>query len=215
MTIEHRAVEGPVEIKNGMIGIAQDRFVLSQAKAAFSGCRLEGSLTLEGFLKGSGGGSLAAHGSLSRRCLEKLFAAFAIAPELMPRTPFSFRKAKVTWGRGRAVTLAAELGFGRTVRVGLDLKAGDSGIEIRRLSIADGESQCLASLGISPDILSIAYSGMLTGATLDAVLADNRPDQCPLSPRSCSNRSRTESRAVSKAERSNGIGVSRMAFKWV
>ncbi|MCX5903838.1 MAG: AsmA-like C-terminal domain-containing protein, partial [Proteobacteria bacterium] len=167
-------LNGPAKIKSALVQADQNQFSLSEARTALMDSSLEGSLTLDSYLRGIQKASASVRGSLGPKSLERITQYINFPAELMPRAPLSVAKSRITWTRTGATEFSGDFSRGTGLKVSLELRSDPQALEIKKLKISGENAESVLRLSIKEDWVDVAYTGAIDRGTLDLLLANNQ-----------------------------------------
>ena len=173
-TLAAAVLNGPAKIKSGRVRADQRVFSLTAARTALMDSTLEGSLTLDGYLKGILKATGTVRGAVGQKSLEKIARYISFPAELMPRAPLSVAKSQIAWARTGATEFSGDFSRGTGPKVSLELRSDPQVLEIKKLKISGENAESLLRLSIKEDGVDVAYTGAIDRETLDRLLVNNQ-----------------------------------------
>jgi hypothetical protein len=173
LVVESSLLPGPVAVPRGAFRAQKGSLSVPSARVDF----LDSSFSVSGSFAGTAGhlGETAwtGNGRLGPNALRWVADAVRLPRELRPRPPLILTDSSVSWNResGTAFRGTAVFPDGQTATV--DLRKSRETLTVRELEIRDGKSHASLSVVLGNDHILLAFSGALTGKTLETMLADN------------------------------------------
>ncbi len=100
---------------------------------------------------------------------------WTLPPELLPKAPLALHGVRLGFAPGGELSLAGRFTAPRGSEAALDLVSGPMGIDVRELTVADGDSTASLSFRREGESTQLGFLGCLDGATLSRIL-ERRPE---------------------------------------
>jgi hypothetical protein len=174
LALDVRFLPSSLEVKAGEFRIDPETIRVSGLEARTMDASLTVGGSLDGYRERLRKLDATVDGELGSEAVRWGWERFSLPSDFRPAAPLGLEKVRLGLDRAGALSLAGDLAVRNGPRVALDLAVNEDGPEIRRLAIADGQSNATLSLGLGRKELRAGLSGRLEAATLEALLARKR-----------------------------------------
>ncbi len=161
----------------GFVRVARGRFGADAESISFTDLEtrlLDASVRISGALRGYREGirkaDLAVDGSVGPEANRSLSDLVRLPPDLRVRSPVAVSGGRLSVERGAGASVSGRFAFGEGPTVSLDLRKTPDGLAIDNLAVRDAESNATIGLRLGTKALAVAFSGTLTGNTVNAVM---------------------------------------------
>jgi hypothetical protein len=174
LVMESSRLPGSVAVPRGAFRAREGSLSVSGARVDF----LDSSFSVSGSFAGTAGQLQEAAGTGSGRsgpnALRWIAEAVHLPRELRPRPPLIVTDSSVSWQKEEGTTaFQGNFVFPDGPTATVDLRKTRGSLAVRRLDIRDGKSLASLSVELGNDRILLAFSGSLTGKTLEKVFSDN------------------------------------------
>lgn len=173
LAVNSALLPGMLTISGGELEADPRKLTLRNAQAEIMDARLRLTGVLEGYTAGLNRLETTLSGNMGPDAVRWASSLANLPPEISPRPPLSISRAHLIWERGAEVSFAGDLGVAGGGDISLDLLKGPNGLEIKRLTIKDEESDAFFKLHLQEGVLGVGFTGNLVKTTLDGLLSKN------------------------------------------
>jgi hypothetical protein len=174
LVVESSRLPGSVAVPRGTFRAREGALSVPGARVDF----LDSSLSVSGSFAGTSGhleeAAGTGNGRLGPDALHWIAEAVHLPRELRPRPPLVLTDSSVSWKTKEGTTVfQGDFVFPDGPTATVDLWKSRESLALRRLDIRDGKSLASLSVELGNDQILLAFSGSLTGKTLEKVFSDN------------------------------------------
>jgi hypothetical protein len=174
LVVESSRLPGSVAVPRGAFRAREGSLSVPGARVDF----LDSSFSVSGSFAGTAGhlgeAAWTGNGRLGPDALQWIGEAVRLPRELRPRPPLVVTDSSVSWKKEEGTTaFRGNFVFPDGPTATVDVRKNLESLAVRRLDIRDGKSHASLSVELDNDHILLAFSGSLTGKTLEKVFSDN------------------------------------------
>lgn len=163
-----------LSIPSGRFAVGDDAVRVSDAAIR----TLDASLLASGVWKGWRGGErsleAAANGTIGPDAVRWGWGRASLPAELLPAAPIALNRVRVALARGGAFSASGDLVVAGGPRLALDVAGDGKKVDIRNLTVADGDATASMAL-LRPDAaFDVRFKGRLALSTVEKLFAEGR-----------------------------------------
>ena len=164
----------PLSIQSGHFAVTDDAIRVTDAdvRALDASLRVTGAWSSD--RKGRGTIEASAEGELGPDAIRWGWERASLPAEFRPAAPIALRETRLTFASGGALALAGDFVVAKGPRLTLDLAGDGKGVDVRRLTVADGDNLASFSLRRREGAFDVGFKGRLAAASVAKLFAEPR-----------------------------------------
>ncbi len=163
----------PVEFEQGGFTALPGKLFLDQCRSRFLDAALEISGTVDNYLYSLRGLELSINGNAGDKAVRWFLKKVSFPRAFSPRTPISFKGARLLWNNKGPVSFSSAVGFSKKQNVYLDIAFRGKGSWFAGFSLKDDGANAFLEVGLADNDLNLSFKGKIKAETLDQILAEN------------------------------------------
>jgi hypothetical protein len=170
LEVDTSLLPGPVTIPHGKFLLRPEELSFTDLEASLLDATLQGEVRLREYRKGVRRVTASLHGGIGVEAAKWGYDRFEVPHPYTPKAPFTVAGSTLSWDKGGATVVEAELAWPGGPVVSLSLRKTPGELTVDPLVIKDNASDAKVAFHLDPGTAKVKFAGALSRATIEKIV---------------------------------------------